>query len=130
MNNRRLALIIAAVVVVIAVVVIALRLRGPEQLPATFTGPTTPIGADFPKEQREVFAKQLEENFRVKKIPATVTAMGNNSTTLEMNIPNSDKEKAKITAGNAAIISQLRVMGFKQITITNGKESWQVDLKN
>lgn len=130
MKDRRVIITVVIAVLVIAVVIVALRMRGPEHLPAAITGPTTPIGAEFPKDQREMFAKQLEENFRAKKIQATITTSGDNATTLEMLIPNSTKEKANTTASNPAIISQLRVIGFKQITISNGKESWLVDLKN
>jgi hypothetical protein len=128
MKNRLVLAI--AIIAIVAAVLIALRLRNSGGLEATIVGPATPIGADFPREQREKFAKNLEEGFRAKGIQATITAMGDNSTTIQMQIPKSDKEKARLAAGDGPAIQNLRSMGFKQLTITNGNESWQVDLKN
>jgi hypothetical protein len=119
-----------AIIVIVAAVVISLRARNSRQLEANIAGPAAPIGADFPREQRQMFAKQLEDGFRAKGVAATVTAVGENSTTVQMQIPGADQEKARMAASNGAAINDLRNMGFKQLTISNGKESWQVDLKN
>jgi hypothetical protein len=127
---KKQLLLVVVIVAVVATVVFSLRARNAGELQANITGPAAPIGADFPREQREAFAKKLEDGFRAKGIPATIKAVGDNATTMLMEIPKADREKARLAAGDAAAINDLRSMGFKQFTISNGKESWPVDLKN
>ena len=89
-----------------------------------------PAGYNLLPEQRRTFALDFEKKFKKKVTNATVTTTGDFHTTIliQENIVNGPLVHGMMD--NAEAMQDLREMGFKHLIMTDGKVSWDIDLKN
>ena len=93
------------------------------------TTTNSPVGKSLLPEQRRMFALKFEKKFKDKFI-ATVTTIGDFHTSL---LIQGDMVNEPLVLGmkdNDVAMQELRKMGFKHLIMTNGKISWDIDLKN
>ncbi|MGD0845443.1 MAG: hypothetical protein ABSA06_13915 [Geobacteraceae bacterium] len=97
-------------------------------LQVTTTNP--PTGKSLLPEQRRKFTLEFEKKFKGKGMNATVTTTGDFHTTIliQGNIVNDSFVHGM--KDNNVVIKDLREMGFKRLILTDGKVSWDIDLKN
>jgi hypothetical protein len=89
-----------------------------------------PAGKSLLPEQRRKFALDYENKFKDKGMNATVTTTGDFHTTIliQGNVVNGPSVHGM--KDNVNEIQKLRGMGFKHLIMTDGKLSWDIDLKN
>jgi hypothetical protein len=97
-------------------------------LQAATTGP--PAGAEFPPEQRRQFALSFVLKVEGREMDVKVTTAGDRHTTMLLRSPSINGLLARECAGNDKVVSLLRRMGFKHLQLTNGTDTWDIDLKN
>ena len=90
----------------------------------------SPAGKSLLPEQRRKFTLEFEKKFKDKGMNATVTTTGDFHSTIliQGNIVN--ESSVHRMKDNNVVIQDLREMGFKPLIMTDGKESWDIDLKN
>jgi hypothetical protein len=89
-----------------------------------------PAGKILLPEQRRKFALDFEKKFKAKGFNATVTTTGDFHTTILFQGNEVDGPSVQGMKDNVYTIQDLRGMGFKHLIMTNGKLSWDIDLKN
>ena len=91
---------------------------------------TSPTGQKATPEQRRTFVLNLKNSVKTEFRDTTLTTTGDYHTTflIEANAINSKTANSMIA--NAIPLFDLRGLGFKHVVISNGKESWDFDLKN
>jgi hypothetical protein len=91
---------------------------------------TAPAGQSVLPKQRRKFAVEFGKKSQDKGMNLTVTTKGDFNTSI---VIRSNAVSAALALGmkdNNETIKNLRDMGFKHMIITDGKHSWDVDLKN
>ena len=89
-----------------------------------------PIGQSVLPEQRIKFAKEFEKLFHNKDMDAKVTTHGDNQAIVTISGPVVVGPIVHGMKDNVEVIKELREMGFKHLIMTDGKASWDIDLKN
>lgn len=98
--------------------------------PLEVTVTTGPIGQNRTLKDRMIFVVNLEKTFRKRGWIASFDLEGENGKTLILFLEKMNRHLAREMVGNKEIISEIRDMGFKRLIMRNGKEEWNVDLKN
>jgi hypothetical protein len=88
------------------------------------------IGQNILPEQRIKFAKEFEKLFHKKDMDAKVTTHGDNQTIVTISGPVVVGPIVHGLKDNVEVVKELREMGFKHLIMTDGKSSWDIDLKN
>jgi hypothetical protein len=91
---------------------------------------TAPLGQKVSPEQRRTFALNFKKGVKTDFKNATITTTGDFHATF---LIESDDIKSKMIYPMIAgliPLSDLRGLGFKQVKISNGREVWEVDLRN
>ncbi len=81
-------------------------------------------------EQRRKFTLEFEKKFKDKGMNATVTTTGDFHTTILIQGNMVNDSLVHGMKDNNLVIQDLREMGFKRLILTDGKVSWDIDLKN
>jgi hypothetical protein len=88
------------------------------------------IGQSILPEQRIQFAKDFEKLFHDKGINATVTTHGDQQRLITISGKIVNEPSVRRMKDNAEAIQDLRGNGFKHLVMTDGKFTWDIDLKN
>jgi uncharacterized protein YxeA len=94
------------------------------------TSSSPPTGQTISIEQRLRFAQSFEKLFKDKGMDAKVTIQGEGKTNIVITGKLVNASIVYRMKDNIDAIADLREMGFKHLVITDGKTSWDVDLKN
>jgi hypothetical protein len=97
-------------------------------LQVTTKSPAT--GQNVLPEQRIIFATGFEKMFHDKGMDAKVTTNGDKQTIVTISGPIVIAPIVHKMKDNVDAIQDLREMGFKHLIMTDGKASWDIDLKN
>jgi hypothetical protein len=89
-----------------------------------------PSGQDKTLKNRMVFLVTLEKAFHKKGWLASFNIEGDDGKTIKIYWEQLKLPFVKHLVGNHDIIADLREMGFKFLIMTDGKTTWNVDLKN
>ena len=89
-----------------------------------------PIGQSILPEHRIKFAKGFEKMFHDNDMDAKVTTNGDKQTIITISGPVVIEPIVNKMKDNVDVIKDLREMGFKHLIMTDGKISWDIDLKN
>jgi hypothetical protein len=89
-----------------------------------------PAGKSQLPEQRRKFTLEFEKKFKDKGKNATVTTTGDFHTTILIQGNMVNDSLVHGMKDNNVVIQDLREMGFKRLIMTDGKVSWDIDLKN
>ena len=98
--------------------------------PLEVTVRTGPIGQNRTLKDRMVFMVYLEKTFHKRGWLASFDMEGENGKTLIFFLEKMNRPLAREMVKNEEIIGEIRDMGFKRLKLRNGKEEWDVDLKN
>ena len=89
-----------------------------------------PTGKGLLPEQRRQFALGFVIKFSGKESEVTVTTKDAYHTTMFVQSDAISSELVDELAKNNSTLHVLRTMGFKHLVMTNGKATWDIDLKN
>jgi hypothetical protein len=98
--------------------------------PLEITDKTGPIGQNRTLKDRMLFLVNVEKTFRKRGWLASFDLEGENGKTLIMFLVKMNRPLAREMVRNEEIIGEIRDMGFKRLILRNGKEEWDVDLRN
>jgi hypothetical protein len=98
--------------------------------PLEVTVKTGPIGQHRTLKDRVLFVINVEKTFRKRGCLASFDLEGENGKTLILFLEKMNRPLAREMLRNEEIIGGIRDMGFKRLIMRNGKEEWDVDLKN
>jgi hypothetical protein len=88
------------------------------------------IGQNVLFDQRIKFAKDFEKQFHDKGMDATVSTNGVQQRIVTISGKVVNEPSVYRLKDNVYTIQDLRKMGFKHLIMTDGKISWDIDLKN
>jgi hypothetical protein len=88
------------------------------------------MGKSLLPEQRRKFALDFGKTFQNKGMDATVTTTGDFHTTILIQGKVVNDLSVHRMIDNVDAIQDLRENGFKHLVMTNGKVTWDIDLKN
>jgi hypothetical protein len=94
------------------------------------TASSPAIVQSVPSEQRIKFAKDFQKQFHDKGMDATVTTHGDQQNILTISGKVVNDPSVHRMKDNVEAIQDLRENGFKHLVMTDGKLSWDIDLKN
>jgi hypothetical protein len=88
----------------------------------------SPMGQGVLPEQRRAFALKYQNIANYKDAIFTTTGDFHTTFSIQTNLINSNKVRSMISIEEP--FSDLREIGFKHLIMSNGKEAWDVDLRN
>jgi hypothetical protein len=88
-----------------------------------------PAGKSLLPEQRRSFALGMGKKFKSQGRDATITTTGDFHTSMLMK-GTMVNEQFVVQMKDSGAINEMRNMGFKHLIMTDGKITWDVDLKN
>ena len=94
------------------------------------TSSSPPAGQNLTMEQRLLFAQSFEKLFQDKGMDAKVTIQGEGKTNIVITGKLVNGPIVYRMKDNNDAITDLRKMGFKHLVMTDGKNTWDIDLKN
>jgi hypothetical protein len=90
----------------------------------------SPMGQGVLPEQRRAFALKLQKNENTDYKDAVFTTTGAFHTTLSIQSNRINSKMVSSMSSTEEPISDVRKMGFKHVMMSNGKEAWDIDLRN
>lgn len=90
----------------------------------------TPLGQGVLPEQRRAFALQFQKNAHIDIRDGIFTTTGEFHTIFSIQSNRINSEMVSSMTGIEEPFSALRGMGFKHLILSNGKEAWDIDLRN
>jgi len=90
----------------------------------------SPMGQGVLPEQRRAFALKLQKNENTVYKDAVFTTIGAFHTTLSIQSDWINSKMVSSMSSSEEPFSDVRKMGFKHVMMSNGKEAWDIDLKN
>jgi len=94
------------------------------------TNPDPPAGNNFLPEQRRNFALQFVLKFQGRDAEVRATTTGDSHTTIQLQSTAVSRPMVHEILRNNDVLRLLRRAGFKHLVMTNGKDTWDIDLKN
>jgi hypothetical protein len=91
---------------------------------------TGPTGQNRTLKERMLFLVSIEKAFQKKGWLATFDLEGEEGKTIKVFWESLNKPMARQIIKSQDIIPDMREMGFKRLLLNNGKQEWDVDLKN
>jgi len=117
------------VILFVAIVaIVALRYQSTRPLEALVTSP--PTGQTVSLKKRMIFLVTLERKFHRKGWLASLGLEGENGSVLKIYWESINLPFIKLMLKSTDFIQDIREMGFKRLVINNGKQKWDIDLKN
>jgi hypothetical protein len=89
-----------------------------------------PMGQELLPEQRRAFALKLHKNENTVYNDAVLTTAGAFHTILSIQSNRINSKMVSSMSNTEEPFSDVRKMGFKHVMMSNGKEAWDIDLKN
>lgn len=102
------------------------RANKPPQISVT----SGPIGQNKTLKERMIFVVGLEKSFHKRGWPASIDLDGEDGKSIKIYWEQLNLPLVKQLVKRQEVITDIREMGFKQLILTNGKGTWDVDLKN
>jgi hypothetical protein len=90
----------------------------------------SPMGQGVLPEQRRTFALKLQKNANTDYKDAVLTTTGAFHTTLSIQSNWINSKMVYSMSSSEVPFSDVREMGFKHVIMSNGKEAWDIDLRN
>jgi hypothetical protein len=91
---------------------------------------SSPMGQGILPEQRRAFALKLQQNENTDYKDAVLTTAGDFHTTLSIQSNRINSKMVSSMSNSEEPFSDVRKMGFKHVIMSNGKETWDIDLRN
>jgi hypothetical protein len=114
----------------IVVIAVAAYLHSLENRPIEISIASVPIGQNRTLKERMIFVVSLEKSFHKKGWLAKIDLEGENGKTLMIYWERINLPFVRQWAKSNEMIGDIREMGFKRLMLSNGKASWDIDLKN
>ena len=117
-------------VIAITVIIGSAYLHYQSQKPFEISVTTGPTGQNRTLKERIIFMVGLEKALHKKGWPASLDMEGEGGKTIKVYWEQLNLPMARKIVKSKDIIPDLRDMGFKRLVLRNGKQEWDVDLKN
>lgn len=91
---------------------------------------SAPTGQDKTLKNRMIFLFTLERSFHKKGWLASLDLEGENGNVLKIYWESINLPFVKQMLKTTDLIQDIREMGFKRLVMNNGKQEWDLDLKN
>jgi hypothetical protein len=98
--------------------------------PLEVTVKTGPIGQNRTLKDRMLFVVNVEKVYRKRGYLASFDLEGENGKTLIFFLEKMNRPMAGGLVRTDEFVEEIRDMGFRRLVLRNGKEEWDVDLKN
>lgn len=98
--------------------------------PIEITVNSGPVGQSKTLKERMIFLVSIERAFHKKGWLASFGLEGEDGKTITAHWERFNKEFARQIAESQDIVTNLREMGFKQLIMRNGKQDWNINLRN
>jgi hypothetical protein len=98
--------------------------------PIEIQAESAPTGQTVTTIQRLIFAKELQRKFRDKWWLASFDLKGSDGKIMNIYWESINRSLVKQFVSRVDLIQDIREMGFKKLVLKNGKQQWEVDLKN
>jgi len=117
------------VISLVAILIIA-TIRYQSTRPIEIHVKSAPTGQTKTLKNRMIFHVILQKRMHQKGWPATLDLEGENGNILKIYWERINKPFVKEMVKTEDLIQDIREMGFKKLVLNNGKEKWDIDLKN
>jgi hypothetical protein len=117
---------VIAIVVILGSGVLHYQANKPIEIEVT----SSPTGQNRTLKERMIFVTDLEKKFHKKGWIAKIDIEGENGKTLKVYWEQLDLPFVRQWVQSQDIIADIREMGFKRLLMGNGKDEWDIDLKN
>lgn len=124
--NIRWQIWVLSVVAILVISVMRYQLTRPIEVQVT----SAPTGQDKTLKNRMIFLVSLEKSFHKKGWLASLDLEGENGNVLKIYWESINRPFVKQMVETTDLIQDIREMGFKRLVLNNGKQEWNLDLKN
>lgn len=109
-------------------VIVAIRYQASRPIEIHVT--SAPTGQTRTIKDRMIFLTALERSFHSKGWLVSLDLEGENGNLLKIYWESINRSFVKQMLNTMDIIQNIREMGFKRLVLSNGKQEWDIDLKN
>ncbi|MGD0585869.1 MAG: hypothetical protein ABSA86_08865 [Oryzomonas sp.] len=109
------------------------KYQAPDKIPVNHLQIKTnlsPMGQGVLPEQRRAFALKLQKNENTDYKDAVLTTTGAFHTILSIQSNRINSKMVSSMSSTEEPFYDVRKMGFKHVIMSNGKEAWDIDLRN